>query len=273
MSTTDKSANAAQTTPICSNCSTPTPCTPCQDYAICQTVMCVLCMGSGMMEEHLKRCWAGMNRYDNRKTPNFVCTCTNAKSDCDDCWRQKVAKYNCYVCKRKPAALRCMMCQNFFVCSKDCSQKPKMKQHYDTCAKPSPVLCGHGMPLLTMPVCQCKMCMHGLWDKDCFICTTSQMNAAGRPILLGSGAAGGAAGGAALGSGAAGIAALGSGAAGGAALGSGAALGGGPRSGIARGAASQGAAASGSGGVASGGSSFQSDPSQTAFSRPKRKRE
>jgi hypothetical protein len=120
--------------------------------------------------------------------------------------------------------------------------------------------------------CKCSMCLHGLWDKDCFICTTSKIHSAGRPILLGSDAVGGGA----FGSGAPLRSALGCGPAGGIASGAAASGSGGGASG---GAASGGAASGGaaSGGAASGGAggaaSFHSDPSQTAFSRPqKRKR-
>jgi hypothetical protein len=145
----------------------------------CLIQICTKCVGFGYEQVHKARCKGGI--CDNDRTRKYVCTCGHIPQfrECSHCLAEKTAKYNCFNCGvsfpgPKKATFACNECNNHFVCSKQCHDLNMglAQNHGLTCGKSLPVWCGHGVALLLTKreICHCKMCEHGMWAEDCFIC-------------------------------------------------------------------------------------------------------
>lgn len=154
----------------------------------CLIQICSVCVGFGYDKVHEDTCQGGF--YDRGsgvdkkgiidKDIKYVCTCSSEPKtqNCTDCLVKKIKKYNCFNCDEpKKATVICGNCLNHFVCSAECHAKDMSKSHNHakTCGKSLPVWCKHGRPILLKYLlkCNCRMCEHGMWSEDCYICIAS----------------------------------------------------------------------------------------------------
>lgn len=149
----------------------------------CFINMCTMCVGYGYDDIHSGICNSGADKKGIvDKYIKYVCTCgsTPEVRSCSDCLVKKIKKYNCFNCdpdENRKATLICGNCLNHFICSAECHAKDMSKYHNHTksCGKSLPIWCKHGRPVLLTELlkCECKMCVHGMWSEDCYICISN----------------------------------------------------------------------------------------------------